>query len=78
MKTPGMPEEYDGLSKQERDEYWRQRNALVDAVLAATPPTVDFQDGWGAPGAAERRAAYRSALDALEAFDRSHGGTPVL
>lgn len=79
VKVLGMPEEYNALSYSERDDYWRQRNALVDAVLAATPPMADYlEGGWGAPGAAERRDAYRAALKALEDFDRAHGGTPIL
>lgn len=81
MKAPdvlGMPEEYNALSKEARDDYWIQRNALVDKVLAATPEMVDFSEGWGAPGAAERRAVYRAALDELEAFDLAHGCTPIL
>lgn len=79
MKVPGMPEEYNALSDEARDDYWRRRNALVDKVYATGFSMADYcSEGWSAPGAAERRAAYRTALDELVAFDDAHGGTPIL
>lgn len=75
----GMPEAYNALSDDARYDYWDRRNALVDKVRAAPFDIADYcSKGWDVPGAAERRATYRTALDGLKAFDDAHGGAPVL
>ena len=62
------------------EAYWTERNALVDAVLAIDTKgaSVFTQAGWEVEGAAEVRARYHAAVDALKAFDEAHGGAPVL
>lgn len=73
---------YSKLTLAERDVYWAERNALVDAVHAVDchidGEFVFIGATYDKPGAAEKRVAYSTALDALEAFDAAHGGTPVL
>lgn len=45
-----------------KQSYWRKRNRLVDRVLAARGD----------------KAAYARALYALQIFDETHGGAPIL
>lgn len=71
---------------QRTESYWEERNRLVDAVRAidvgsstSVPPTsVYMAPRYDEPGAADIRAAYRAALEALKAFDEAHGGAPIL
>lgn len=52
------------------ESYWTERNALVDAVKAITPPDLT--------GVGEAWDRYRVALAALRAFDAANGGSPIL
>ncbi len=64
------------------ESYWAERNALVDAVKAIDPRidshNVFTVDGWNLTGAAELRAEYTAALEALKAFDAAHDAAPIL
>lgn len=65
-----------------RDEsYWRERNALVDAVKACALPQGDrtyVASDARTPDEQSQWDAYGVALDALRRFDDDHGGTPIL
>jgi hypothetical protein len=66
------------------EEYWTERNALVDSVNARQP--IELIERHRVYIAVAERTAFEqgvwddfaAALDALKAFDAAHGGTPVL
>ena len=58
--------------------YWAHRNALVDAVHAAgrsAPSDWSKLSAWYKTVAGIK---YTTALEVLRAFDRKHGGAPIL
>lgn len=71
-----QPQAYDRHHGKPED-YWTQRNALVDAVRAARvgAPGIDTFSSWLTTPAG---AVYCTALDTLKAFDEAHGGAPIL
>jgi hypothetical protein len=56
------------------EEYWTQRNALVDAVRAAAPQWPNGVGNLPSVGG----EGYEAAIKALADFDLAHGGTPIL
>lgn len=62
-------------------EYWAARNALVDACKDALGRLFPMGATKAPPFEQWDKEAYRAAQEAdvaLAAFDRAHGGTPIL
>lgn len=60
------------------NEYWTNRNALVDAVHAARVGAPDDLTAFSLWCRSNAGVGYYAALDALKAFDTAHGCAPIL